>query len=251
MSTLPVGNALLSSPSPVGRWLVSLARFQAEIKVSGTASGLARPSHERSVPLVPVARFGDVGHRVAYRLVVVTSAWTMGLCAGTGGCGTSPKEAATGAGADGSPAVAESPNDTRGSVPEPPPRQVQSAGVHFCGQSVDSDMTSLTCDHPSLDDLTPLVGLTKLESLDLSGTRVRDLAPLKGLFAWRSLDLSGTLVKDLAPLAALTELAQLNLRDVPVADLMPLAGLSKLRWLDLHATRVQDLEPLAALTALG
>jgi hypothetical protein len=52
-----------------------------------------------------------------------------------------------------------------------------------------------------------------------------------------SLDLSGTLVADLSPLAALTRLQYLDLTGTPVTDLSVLAGLTELRRLDLRSTR--------------
>jgi Leucine-rich repeat (LRR) protein len=49
-------------------------------------------------------------------------------------------------------------------------------------------------------DLGPLAGLTGLQALVLSRTRVADLGPLAGLFELQALDVSGTRVTDLASL---------------------------------------------------
>src|SRR5262249_34238841 len=55
-------------------------------------------------------------------------------------------------------------------------------------------------------DLALLAGLTKLQTLYVSGPQVSDLAPLAGLSALQTLDVSDTQVSDLAPLAGLSAL---------------------------------------------
>ncbi len=111
-------------------------------------------------------------------------------------------------------------------------------------------LQSLDLSGTRVADLAPLTKLTSLQRLDLDGTRVADLAPLAGLTALRHLDLDGTQIADLAPLAGLTALQDLSLNRTPVADLAPLAGLTALQDLDLDGTPVADLAPLAGLTAL-
>ena len=101
-----------------------------------------------------------------------------------------------------------------------------------------------------LTDLVPLAGLSALQTLIVSGTRVRNLAPLTHLSALQTLDVAGTLVTDLAPLADLTPLQTLNLFHTRVSDLWPLAGLSALKTLYVAATPVRDLVPMADLSAL-
>jgi Leucine-rich repeat (LRR) protein len=102
----------------------------------------------------------------------------------------------------------------------------------------------------SVSDLTPLAGMTALQSLVLQGTSVSDLTPLAGMTALQSLVLQGTSVSDLTPLAGMTALQSLDLRDTSVSDLTPLAGLTALQRLNLRGTSVSDLTPLAGLTAL-
>ena len=102
-----------------------------------------------------------------------------------------------------------------------------------------------------VSDLTPLRGLTALQSLDLRGTKVSDLAPLRGLTALQSLHLTSTKVSDLTALRGLTALQGLDLRGTQVSDLTPLRGLTALQGLNLgYATQVNDLTPLGSLTAL-
>ena len=99
-------------------------------------------------------------------------------------------------------------------------------------------------------DLSPLVGLAGLQSLDCSDTPVGDLGPLAGLSHLQSLGCSRTQVSDLGPLAGLAGLQSLDCSDTPVGDLGPLAGLSHLQSLGCSRTQVSDLGPLAGLAGL-
>ncbi|MBU6361095.1 MAG: NACHT domain-containing protein, partial [Chloroflexi bacterium] len=100
-----------------------------------------------------------------------------------------------------------------------------------------------------LDDLD---GLSKLQSLYLSFTKVSDagLATVGGLSSLQSLNLSFTKVSDagLAALGGLSGLQSLNLSSTQVSDagLAALGGLSGLKSLDLSYTKVSD----AGLVAL-
>ncbi|HEX4609648.1 MAG TPA: leucine-rich repeat domain-containing protein, partial [Urbifossiella sp.] len=55
-------------------------------------------------------------------------------------------------------------------------------------------------------DVSPLAGLTGLQTLNLGGTRVTDMSPLAGLTGLQTLDLSSTKVSDVSPLAGLIKL---------------------------------------------
>jgi internalin A len=101
-----------------------------------------------------------------------------------------------------------------------------------------------------LDDLRPLAGLTKLESLRASLNKVEDLKPLTNLVKMDRLDLGGTQVKDLTPLAGLTAMTELALDGTPVTDVAPLASCTKLERLSLKRTGVKNLAPLRTLTSL-
>jgi internalin A len=105
------------------------------------------------------------------------------------------------------------------------------------------------CD-PGLSDLTPLKGLTNLQSLDCSYTFVGDLAPLKRLTNLRSLICSATQVRDFSPLQGLNNLQLLDCSRTQVSDIEPLAGLSALQSLDCSRTQISDLAALAGLSAL-
>jgi Leucine-rich repeat (LRR) protein len=93
-------------------------------------------------------------------------------------------------------------------------------------------ITELKFRQRGLRDLTPLAGLTALQTLDCSGTRVAALAPLAGLSGLQRLGCSVNLVWDLAPLAGLRAPQMLHCSYTRVSDLTPLAGLSRLQTLD-------------------
>ena len=97
----------------------------------------------------------------------------------------------------------------------------------------------LSVSQTDISDLSPLAGLSALQSLDCSYTRVSDLGPLAGLSALQSLDCSYTQVSDLGPLAGLSALQWLNCSYTRVSDLGPLAGLSALQSLDCNGTQVR------------
>ncbi len=113
-----------------------------------------------------------------------------------------------------------------------------------------SALQSLDCWSTRVSDLGPLAGLSALQSLDCTGTKVSDLSPLAGLSALQSLDCTGTKVSDLGPLAGLSALQSLDCSYTQVSDLGPLAGLSALQLLYCIGTQVSDLGPLAGLSAL-
>ncbi len=104
-----------------------------------------------------------------------------------------------------------------------------------------------------LSDLSPLAGLTKLKTLDLSGSNssITDISPLSGLTGLRRLDLWNARVTDLQPLASLTELEFLDLTSNDrLSDLSPLSGLTNLKDLRLSDNDIADITPLADLTGL-
>ncbi|MBI3960399.1 MAG: leucine-rich repeat domain-containing protein [Chloroflexi bacterium] len=99
-------------------------------------------------------------------------------------------------------------------------------------------------------DVTPLAGLTSLQSLDLRNTQVGDVTPLAGLTSLQYLYLMDTQVMDVATLAGLTSLQRLDLNDTQVVNVPLLAGLTSLQSLSLGDTQVGDVTPLAGLTGL-
>ena len=124
-------------------------------------------------------------------------------------------------------------------------------------------------------DLSPLRDMTRLWSLDVSGTAVSDLSPLSDLqlgFAGsstaravslddvlglprsrqlRTLGIAALGLEDISALSELVALESLNLMDNRVQDLSPLSGLAHLRWLQLANNNVSDISRISGLSALS
>ena len=75
----------------------------------------------------------------------------------------------------------------------------------------------LDLNNNKITDVTPLAGLTKLESLTLYDNKIKDLKPLAGLKKLRSLALSNNKITDVTPLAGLKKLTALDLSHNPIA----------------------------------
>ena len=101
-----------------------------------------------------------------------------------------------------------------------------------------------------LRDLSPIAGLTQLESLRASINEVEDLKPLEKLVMLDRVDLGRTHVRDLTPLANLVNMTELELDDTPVDDVAPLASCKKLEKLSIKRTHVTDVSALRTLTKL-
>ncbi|MGA2133972.1 MAG: COR domain-containing protein, partial [Bryobacteraceae bacterium] len=113
-----------------------------------------------------------------------------------------------------------------------------------------SALQTLDVSNAPVNDLEALAGLCALQMLVVAGSRAADLTPLAGLSGLQMLDVSRTPVADLRPLAGLSALQRLNVSQTAVTDLRPLAGLSALQTLDVSHTPVTDLAPLADVSAL-
>ncbi|HMJ14869.1 MAG TPA: leucine-rich repeat domain-containing protein, partial [Polyangiaceae bacterium] len=100
------------------------------------------------------------------------------------------------------------------------------------------------------DDLSPLAGLTRIESLRASISQVKDIKPLADMVALDRLDLGRTQVADISPLSNLKLLSELQLDDTQVEDLTPLAKANKLERLSIQRTKVKDVSALKGLTSL-
>lgn len=75
------------------------------------------------------------------------------------------------------------------------------------------NLTHLTIDEDSIDDLSPLESLTNLMSLDVSDNEVWDLSPLAGMTKLRFLNLDKTRVRDISILFTLPELEEFSAYD--------------------------------------
>ena len=101
-----------------------------------------------------------------------------------------------------------------------------------------------------ISDLSPLAGLTNLESLYLNINAISDLSPLSGLINLTELRLAWNQITDISPLAGLIALSELWLMGNQISDLSPLAGLTNMRALHLYGNQISDLSPLSVLSNL-
>jgi internalin A len=111
----------------------------------------------------------------------------------------------------------------------------------------------LNADDPTAPiDISPLAGMTKLESLQLGGLVIDDLSIVANMPNLKYLTVfGGKRLTDISPLAGETNLEALTLRGNLISDITPLAGLTKLRYLDLQDNAVTDVTSLTGLTALN
>ena len=106
-------------------------------------------------------------------------------------------------------------------------------------------------------DLSPLIGLTKLEELELSNSDLSDLTPLAGLTNLKTLylddgSLSSSAITDLDALAGLVNLEGLYIPSTPnYTNLDALSGMTKLRELVMMGTRYSDINSLDSLAFLA
>ena len=117
-------------------------------------------------------------------------------------------------------------------------------GLGYAVQNADDPMAPI--------DISPLAGLTKLESLQMGGLVIDDLTAVANLKNLISLTVfNGEQALDLAPLAGLTNLQALTLRNNKITDISPLAGLTNLTYLDLEGNEITDVTPLVGLTNMN
>ena len=111
----------------------------------------------------------------------------------------------------------------------------------------------LNADDPAAPiDISPLAGMTKLESLQLGGLVIDDLSIVANMPNLKSLTVfGGKRLTDISALANETNLESLTLRGNLISDITPLAGLTKLRYLDLQDNAITDVTPLTGLTSLN
>lgn len=127
----------------------------------------------------------------------------------------------------------------------------------------------LVMHHGGITDVSPLVGLPRLESLDISFNRIADISPLVGLARLKSLDIFSNRITDISPLKDLPNLTKLrfsgpnfdqlvdmvNLQDLDllgtkIVDIRMLAELKNLQWLNLNFNKITDINVLSGLVQL-
>ena len=110
----------------------------------------------------------------------------------------------------------------------------------------------LNADDPTAPiDISPLAGMTKMESLQLGGLVIDDLSVVANMPNLKYFTVfGGKRLTDISPLAGETNLEVLTLRGNLISDITPLVGLTNLRYLDLQDNAVSDVTSLTGLTKL-
>ncbi|MGD6870958.1 leucine-rich repeat domain-containing protein [Sutcliffiella horikoshii] len=117
----------------------------------------------------------------------------------------------------------------------------------------ESDMQHITMLDASSLGLTSIKGLEKavnLEILFLFDNSIQDLSPLAGLTKLFMLDVEENNITDINPLSNLNNLYILGLGNNPITKIDALAGLTNLEGLFLHNTQISDISALTDLINL-
>ena len=101
-----------------------------------------------------------------------------------------------------------------------------------------------------IDDLQPLLQLTRLEELQFSGTTVASLAPVARMTRLKALRCQKNPITDLTPVAGLPKLVELDFSNTQVEDLDALQNIMKLEILRFSGTQVKNLKYLQKLSGL-
>ena len=109
-------------------------------------------------------------------------------------------------------------------------------------------LNSLMLNSNRIADLSPLANMTSLTLLDLRENSIDDLEPLSELVSLQRLYLADNRVSDVSALANMTSMVNLNLSANAIEDLGPLAGLEGMKWLYLNENRIEDVSALADMT---
>ena len=103
----------------------------------------------------------------------------------------------------------------------------------------------------TVSNLSPLIGLTELEDLNLTNTILVDWSALSELTNLIFLYLQNTNISDVSPLSELTQLTWLVLDDNKISDVSALSGLTNLISLGLNNNKILDVSALvSALSGL-
>jgi len=106
------------------------------------------------------------------------------------------------------------------------------------------------CDPDQVSDLSPLVGLTKLNSLDLSYNNVADITPLSTLPSLKTLTLYGNHITDITALNSMAALESADIRWNNVST-VALAGLPNLMSLNLSANSITSFSITGSMPKLN
>jgi internalin A len=101
-----------------------------------------------------------------------------------------------------------------------------------------------------IEDITPLTGLMRLKSLDLSNNQISDISALSGMTDLETLALYRNKITDISALSGLSNLTSLDLERNQITDITPLSGLTNLKLLELSSNSIVDTSALSTLAGL-
>lgn len=112
------------------------------------------------------------------------------------------------------------------------------------------NLTYLDLGKNILTDLTPISGMTALETLKIDSSAVVNLTALQGMTALKELDLSSNSIKTLSPLSKLTALQSLNLSNNQISSISALSKMNVLSHLNLSNNKITSVSSLSGCTSL-
>lgn len=98
-----------------------------------------------------------------------------------------------------------------------------------------------------ISDLSPLEGLTKLETLSLSGNSVSEFSSLAKLPKLRELTCTYSALSDISSVEQLKNLSYVNFIYNGISDVTPLTKLPQLKTIYLDYNYIQDVSPFSEL----
>lgn len=101
-----------------------------------------------------------------------------------------------------------------------------------------------------IDDVSPIFGISRLLSLDLSSCGIRNISGIEKMSSLEDLFLNGNPIEDLSPICGLKPLLTLEMMDCGLTRVGALAGAS-IEEIILNKNEIIDLEKLAEVKTLG
>ena len=92
--------------------------------------------------------------------------------------------------------------------------------------------------------------MSNMLTLYLYNNSINDLTPLSGMTAMTELRIYVNNISNISPLSSCTRLVTLMLDDNTISDLTPLSGITSLQYLYLARNSIVDVSPLASLAGL-
>ncbi|MDW7652385.1 MAG: leucine-rich repeat domain-containing protein [Bacillota bacterium] len=129
--------------------------------------------------------------------------------------------------------------------------EAPSAGIsNLSGLEHAINLVKLDLSGNLISDLTPLAGLTGLQSLNLKWNGISSVSPLRNLSGLTYLGLENNKISDISPLSGLTQLTRLNLGKNNIRDISALRSLTRQQQLIIYFNQISDISALSGLTEL-